>query len=149
MAEESPKTAGTYEGGCHCGYIKFTVTLSPSLEEYKVMNCNCSACSRFGYLLVYPDAKDVVWHNNSRERCASYRFNTKKKDQMFCPKCGASIGIDFKEAREPHNYGISARTFYNVDLDKLKYKKGDGINQVEPKMDLSGHYWDEEKQEMK
>ncbi|KAI0161541.1 glutathione-dependent formaldehyde-activating enzyme [Xylariaceae sp. FL1272] len=149
MAEEPPKSTGSYEGGCHCGYIKFTVTLSPSLEEYTVLNCNCSACSRFGYLLVYPEAKDVVWHNNSRERCAGYRFNTKKKDQMFCPKCGASIGIDFKEAREPHVYGISARTFYNVDLDKLNYKKFHGMNKVEPNMDLAGQYWDEEKQEMK
>ncbi|KAI1403669.1 hypothetical protein F4819DRAFT_450076 [Hypoxylon fuscum] len=147
--QEEKKDSGTYEAGCHCGYIKFSVTLSPPLPEYKVLDCNCSACTHLGYLLVYPKATEVTWHNNSRERCASYRFNTKQKDQMFCPKCGASLGIDFKDTRKPHTYGISARTFYGIDLDGLAYKKSNGVNLVEPNEDLSGHTWDEEKQVLK
>lgn len=47
-----PKPRKTYEAGCHCGYIKFAVTLSPPLPETKPLNCDCSACRRFGYLLV-------------------------------------------------------------------------------------------------
>ncbi|KAI1376040.1 hypothetical protein F4677DRAFT_445755 [Hypoxylon crocopeplum] len=147
--KEEEKQSGTYEAGCHCGYIKFSVTLSPPLPEYKVLNCNCSACTHLGYLLVYPKAKDVVWHNNGRERCASYRFNTKVKDQMFCPKCGASLGIDFEGWTKEHTYGFSVRTFYGIDLDELNYKKLDGRTKVEPAQDLSGHIWDEEKQELK
>ncbi|KAI1411148.1 hypothetical protein F5Y13DRAFT_63391 [Hypoxylon sp. FL1857] len=146
--KENGQKSGTYEAGCHCGYIKFSVTLSPPLPEYKVLNCNCSSCSHFGYLLVYPKATDVVWHNNGRERCASYRFNTKKKDQMFCPKCGASLGIDFLKWFPDHTYGISVRTFYGINLDELDYKKLDGINKVEPSTDLAGHVWNEEKQEL-
>ncbi|GAP87851.2 putative glutathione-dependent formaldehyde-activating enzyme [Rosellinia necatrix] len=96
-----------------------------------------------------PDARDVVWHNNGRERCANYRFNTRQKDQMFCPRCGASLGIDFREVKTPHQYGFSVRTIYGIDLDKLLFQQGDGINTVAPAGDLSGHYWDEEKQEMK
>ncbi|KAI0385390.1 hypothetical protein F5Y04DRAFT_184703 [Hypomontagnella monticulosa] len=147
--KKGEKLSGTYEAGCHCGYIKFSVTLSPPLPEYKVVNCNCSACSHLGYLLVYPKATEVVWHNNSRERCAAYRFNTKDKEQMFCPKCGASLGIDFLEFMKEHTYGISARTFYGIDLDSLNYRKLDGMNMVKPATDLSGHIWDEEKQELK
>lgn len=140
---EDRKETGTYEAGCHCGYIKFSVTLSPPFPEYKILNCSCSACSHLGYLLVCkspsssllvmlrryyrrysdmgtvqtlantrldPKASDIVWHNNSRERCASYRFNTKQKDQMFCPKCGASLGIDFLDVFKEHVYGISVST---------------------------------------
>lgn len=51
-AAPEPKQSQTYEAGCHCGYIKFSVTLSPPLPEYKPLNCDCSACRRFGYLLV-------------------------------------------------------------------------------------------------
>ena len=53
-AEAGPgsPTSGTYECGCHCGFVKFAMTLSPPLPEYEVMQCNCSACTRFGYLLV-------------------------------------------------------------------------------------------------
>ncbi|KAI2611088.1 uncharacterized protein GGS25DRAFT_181524 [Hypoxylon fragiforme] len=147
--KEERKQSGTYEAGCHCGYIKFSVTLSPPFPVYKVLNCNCSVCSHLGYLLVYPKAKDVAWHNNSRERCASYRFNTKQKDQMFCPKCGASLGIDFESVFKEHTYGINARTFYGLNLDELEYKKGDGVNKVPPAGDLSGHVWDEDAQELK
>jgi hypothetical protein len=50
--EEDEKSSGTYKAGCHCGYIKFSVTLTPPLRQTKVLNCNCSACTRFGYLLV-------------------------------------------------------------------------------------------------
>lgn len=46
------KPSATYEAGCHCGYIKMSVTLSPPLPEQKVVRCNCSACSKLGYLLV-------------------------------------------------------------------------------------------------
>ncbi|KAI1179752.1 hypothetical protein F4777DRAFT_398003 [Nemania sp. FL0916] len=147
--QDAAASSGTYSAGCHCGYIKFKFTLSPSLDEYKVMQCNCSGCTRFGYLLAYPEAKDVIWENGGRERCSNYRFNTKQKDQMFCPKCGASLGIDFREVFTPHRYGISVRTIYGIDLDKLVYKKGDGLQNLKPAGDLSGQYWDEERQEMK
>lgn len=51
-AAPEPKPSQTYEAGCHCGFISFSVTLSPPLPEYKPLECNCSACRRFGYLLV-------------------------------------------------------------------------------------------------
>ncbi|KAI1344028.1 glutathione-dependent formaldehyde-activating enzyme [Xylariaceae sp. FL0016] len=148
-AASAPEASGTYECGCHCGYIKFAMTLSPPLPEYKVLECNCSACTRFGYLLVYPEATQVKWHNDGRARCARYQFNTKKKDQMFCPKCGASLGIDFRECVPTHTYGVNARTIYGVKLDELQYEKFDGMAKVKPAGDLSGNYWDEEKQHMK
>lgn len=138
-----------YECGCHCGFIKFAMTLSPPLPAYEVLQCNCSACTRFGYLLVYPLASQIQWHDNGRDRCAVYRFNTKEKDQLFCPKCGASLAIDFRDVHKPHQYGISVRSIYGINLDELKYKKLDGINRVSPAGDLSGHYWDEETGQMK
>lgn len=49
---EETKPSGTYEAGCHCGYIKYSVTLSPPFPEYKALNCNCSACTKLGYLLI-------------------------------------------------------------------------------------------------
>ncbi|KAI1184900.1 glutathione-dependent formaldehyde-activating enzyme [Nemania serpens] len=148
-SDAAPSTTHTYEAGCHCGYIKFAFTLSPGLDEYKVMQCNCSACTRFGYLLVYPEAKDVTWHNDGRARCAVYRFNTKRKDHLFCPKCGASLGIDNRETLTPRRYGFSVRTIYGIDLAKLVYKTGNGRELQQPAVDLAGQCWDEERQEMR
>lgn len=53
MAEPAAeKKRQTYAAGCHCGYIRFDVTLSPPLDEYEVLECGCSICRRAGYLLV-------------------------------------------------------------------------------------------------
>lgn len=109
-------------------FIKFAVTLSPPLPEYEVLDCNCSMCRKSGYLLVCtppllphhckisgklidgtdPERKDVKWHGESQSRCAVYRFNTKLKDQLFCPKCGTSLAIDFKNwGRKFDGFGVS------------------------------------------
>ena len=59
--EESPQSS-THEGNCHCGAVRFTITLTPPLPEQNVSSCDCSICTRNGYLLVYPLDKDVTWH---------------------------------------------------------------------------------------
>ncbi|KAK4166097.1 hypothetical protein QBC43DRAFT_313948 [Cladorrhinum sp. PSN259] len=146
-SDTTPTSSETYQAGCHCGYIKFDVTLSPPLHQQQVVDCSCSICRRAGYLLVYPPYSQVTWHDDSRARCAAYRFNTKTKDQLFCPKCGVSIAIDFRESPLPswrkHHYGISVRTFNNIDLSTLTYKKLDGIGGVPPQgQDLSGVQWE-------
>ncbi|KAG5662201.1 hypothetical protein KAF25_004440 [Fusarium avenaceum] len=143
MSSDESKPEATYEAGCHCGYISLSVALSPPLPEHEVTNCSCSICRRGGYLLVYPSHKKVTWHNDSDKRLSRYLFNTKTRDHMFCPKCGASIGIDFEKAK-PNDpcYGISVRQFNNIDLDSLRYTKFDGMHQVEPAVDLSGKEFD-------
>lgn len=47
-----------------------------------------------------------------------YRFNTKDKDQMFCGKCGASLGIDFRDFYKPKfdGYGISVSLLSEREL---------------------------------
>ena len=89
---------------CLLSRRSYTVTHTPTKHPTKA-NAVLSYRQK-----IDPEAKDVVWHNNSRERCGTYQFNTKEKDQLFCPKCGASLGIDFRETQKPHRYGISVRS---------------------------------------
>ncbi|KAB5582556.1 hypothetical protein GE09DRAFT_1211197 [Coniochaeta sp. 2T2.1] len=155
QAEEGKeKPSGTYEAGCHCGYIKFSVKLSPPLPEYDVLDCGCSMCAKSGYLLIYGvklqgKQEDVKWHGDSRSRCSVYRFNTKRKDQLFCSRCGTSLGIDFRESTKPKfdGYGISARAFYGIDLNMLRYEKGNGLQSVKPAGDLSGTQYELDERE--
>lgn len=50
----------------------------------------------------------MKFHGDGESRVQRYRFNTKEKDQMFCGKCGASLGIDFRDWFKPKFvYGIS------------------------------------------
>src|ERR1700728_4361908 len=48
----------TYEGGCHCGRVRFRVTADLS----RVTECNCSICTKKGFLhlIVAPDDFEPV-----------------------------------------------------------------------------------------
>lgn len=54
MAEPQAQTqsSSSHTAGCHCGYISLSLTLEPALAEYNVVHCNCSICTRLGYMLV-------------------------------------------------------------------------------------------------
>lgn len=54
-----------------------------------------------------PTYENVKFHGDGESQVLRYRFNTKQKDQMFCGKCGASLGIDFRDVHNPKRYGIS------------------------------------------
>jgi hypothetical protein len=44
-------TLQTFEGGCHCGRVRFRVTA----ELSRVTDCNCSICGKKGFLhLIVP-----------------------------------------------------------------------------------------------
>jgi len=44
----------TYEGSCHCGAVRYQVTMAPPEKAYA---CNCSICARAGWLLAFvPEA---------------------------------------------------------------------------------------------
>ena len=104
VSHELPKDTApseTYEANCHCGWITYAVTLSPPLYDgHEVLNCNCSICTRNGYLLVYPKRDKVEWHGDSLSRVGKYQFNSMKKDHMFCPHCATSLMIDFNGVYE-------------------------------------------------
>ena len=92
----------SYDAKCHCGAVTYTVKI-PSLEKLEVTLCNCSICTSHGYLLVYPDAEDVVFHSGY-DQLKSYSFGRQMVDHRFCPTCGSSVLVKFKD---PENSKIA------------------------------------------
>jgi hypothetical protein len=88
-----PKNCETYEASCHCGTVQYDVTLSPPLAQWKVVSCNCSICSRNGYLLVYPE-RSQLRVKNGEELLKDYSFGAKRNLHKFCDRCGSSIFFD-------------------------------------------------------
>jgi hypothetical protein len=86
-----------YKGSCHCGQISFEV--EGTLEQ--AMECNCSHCSRKGYLLWFvprPQFKLLT----AEEDLVTYTFNKHVIKHHFCPKCGCApfaSGKDLLEQR--------------------------------------------------
>ncbi|KAL5045944.1 hypothetical protein BDW71DRAFT_183091 [Aspergillus fruticulosus] len=113
----------TYQGGCHCGTAKFTFTLPASLDELEVVNCNCSICTKNGYLMIYPKASDMKYEH-SEDAVMEYRFASKQFPHYFCKTCGSSLYAKGPEGSDM--MAVNARTIEGVEIDKLKLKKVDG-----------------------
>ncbi|KAF2679337.1 glutathione-dependent formaldehyde-activating protein [Lentithecium fluviatile CBS 122367] len=133
---ESPASAAapsaTYNGACHCNKIKYTVTQSPPLTDptAEVIDCNCSICSRNGYLFIYVPDKDVTFEKGTLDDLRKYTFAPRHKiAHYFCPTCGTSC---FSKSTDPEYYpdylAVNVRAFEELDLKALKLKQVDGKN---------------------
>ncbi|KAH8733021.1 Mss4-like protein [Phaeosphaeriaceae sp. PMI808] len=82
----------TYSASCHCGAFKYTVKTSPPLSspEARLSQCNCTICTRNGYLNIYPATTDITFLKGSFEDFRSYKFGSHKIEHYFCGTCGAS-----------------------------------------------------------
>jgi hypothetical protein len=110
-----------FEGGCHCGRVRFRVTADLDRVTY----CNCSLCSKKGFLhlIVPPEQFELVKGNDD---LATYQFNTKVAKHTFCKVCGVH---PFYVARsDPDKIDVNARCLDGVDADALPIKQFDGRN---------------------
>jgi hypothetical protein len=114
---------GTWlEGGCHCGAVRFRVRSEPDLE---VMDCNCSMCSRSGYLhLIVPKA-DFELLSGSAE-LSEYRFNTGSARHLFCRICG--IKSFYVPRSHPDGISVNARCLDPGSVHSMNVTPFDGRN---------------------
>jgi hypothetical protein len=113
-----------YTGSCHCGDIAFDVegTLT------QVMECNCSHCSRKGYLLWFVP-RDKLRLTTPEDRLATYTFNKHVIQHHFCPRCGCA---PFGFGNLPNGAAtaaINVRCLEGVDLASLSRVQHDGRSQ--------------------
>lgn len=90
MSEPTPEFTA-YAANCHCGAVRLTVNI-PSLMDHKVMSCNCSLCTRNGYLNVYTERKDVIFHSGA-DNLSAYPVQNMNAHK-FCSTCGSSMLAD-------------------------------------------------------
>lgn len=110
----------THEGSCHCGQIRFEV----EGDFDSVKECNCSHCSRKGYLLWFVP-RNQLSVNAEEGALACYTFNTHRIRHHFCANCGcAPFGFGEHEGMELA--AINVRCLEDVDLASLKREFVDG-----------------------
>ena len=111
----------TYQGGCHCGRIRFEVTTTFE----RVVDCNCSICSKKGFLhlIVDPENFRLLSPDNA---VALYQFNTKTAKHYFCRHCGIHPFI--RPRLDPGRWAVNVRCLEDVDLAPLKVVAFDGSN---------------------
>ncbi|KAF2118295.1 Mss4-like protein [Lophiotrema nucula] len=123
----SPKPSQTYTGGCHCGRFKYEVTCSPPLADSEVFECNCSICSRNGYILTYVDDSAINFEKGSIDEYSEHLSANKKYGHYFCPSCGSScFAGSHDEGPWATMKAVNVRMLQDVDLKGLKIKEIDG-----------------------
>jgi hypothetical protein len=110
-----------HRGSCHCGAIRFTV--DGAFDQ--AIECNCSHCSRKGYLLFFVP-REKLRLASPEVTLATYRFNRHVIDHHFCPICGCA---PFGFGTGPDGSATAAvniRCLEDVDLAAVKRVPYDG-----------------------
>ncbi len=111
----------TYEGGCHCGAVRFRVVA----DLAEVIECNCSICAKKGYLhLIVPPERFALLRG--REALVTYRFNTGVAQHHFCGRCG--IHSFYVPRSDPDKIDVNVRCLDGVDPATLAVRRFDGRN---------------------
>jgi hypothetical protein len=82
------------KGSCHCGRIAFEVEGTPK----QVIECNCSHCSRKGYLLWFVPRENLRLTTPEHE-LATYLFN-KKATAAVNVRCLEDIDLGTLERKQ-------------------------------------------------
>jgi hypothetical protein len=111
----------TYEGGCHCGRVRFRVTASLD----RVSECNCSMCAKKGFLhLIVPPQQFQLL--SGADALATYEFNTRVAKHHFCRVCG--IHSFYVPRSDPDKIDVNVRCLDGVDPAALPITRFDGRN---------------------
>jgi len=112
-----------YEGGCHCGAVRFAVTLDLTKP---VTRCNCTICTKVAQTggLTKPEAFELLAGEDS---LSSYEWRTRQAKRYFCKHCGVHCyGAGHLDALGGDFVSICVNTLDDVDVGTLKLLYWDG-----------------------
>lgn len=111
----------TYEGGCHCGAVRFRVLV----DKHKTDDCNCSICRKKGFLhLIVPPEKFTLLQG--ADVLTTYRFNTGVAQHTFCRICG--IQSFYRPRSHPDSFDVNVRCLDGDVLSRFHIVPFDGAN---------------------
>lgn len=111
----------TYEGGCHCGAVRFRV----AVDRHEALECNCSMCRKKGilHLIVPPERFTLL---RGAEALTTYRFNTGVAAHRFCRTCG--IHPFYTPRSHPDCIDVNVRCLDGEVTGRFRIVAFDGAN---------------------
>ena len=110
----------THTGGCHCGRVRFEVIVPAKLE---VADCNCSMCSKSGYLhLIVPaDRFKLI---SGHDVLTTYSFNTHIAKHFFCSVCG--VKSFYVPRSHPDGISVNVRCIDSDTIESMSVQPFNG-----------------------
>lgn len=112
-----------HKGSCHCGKVAFEV----EADLQQAIECNCSHCSRKGYLLTFVPRENLNILRGE-ESLSTYTFNTHTIRHRFCATCGCAPFGEGKKPTGEATAAINIRCLEELDPARLKIVPVDGRN---------------------
>jgi hypothetical protein len=110
-----------HHGSCHCGKVRYDVKVDPR----RGTACNCSICSRKGWLLTFVSEDEFTLLAGSDE-LTDYQFGNKRIHHLFCKHCGVN---SFSRGVGPHGkemVAVNLRCLEGVDVSAIDVAHFDG-----------------------
>lgn len=112
----------TYQGGCHCKEVRYSVAIDLAPP---VIECNCSHCQAKGLLLSFVPLSAFTL-TQGEGMLTEYRFNTERIQHLFCSRCGVQpFGRGQNKEGNP-TVAVNVRTLDGVELSALTRMSVDG-----------------------
>lgn len=115
MTTEAP----TYEGGCHCGRVRFRVRATKD----EAIDCNCSICAKKGFLHLIVTEADFTLLSGA-DSLSTYTFNTGVAKHMFCNVCG--IHSFYRPRSHPDGWDVNVRCLEGDAQSRFRVVPFDG-----------------------
>ena len=114
----------TYEGSCHCGAVRFSITMAPPAKAFA---CNCSICKRVGWLLAFAPEGSVRWISGE-DSLTDYQFGKKHIHHLFCRTCGVRAFSRGKDKEGKGTVAVNMRCLEGLDPTALPVETFDGAS---------------------
>jgi hypothetical protein len=108
-------------GGCHCGKVRYEA----ETDLAKVMQCNCSICSKKGLLVsfVAPDKFKLVSGDSDLR---DYQFNKHVIHHLACDTCGVESFARGTGPGGTEMIALNVRCLDDIDVAALTTTPFDG-----------------------
>ncbi|BCJ90943.1 aldehyde-activating protein [Terrihabitans soli] len=116
--------ANVRTGQCHCGTVRFEVTLADGFDS--ILRCTCSYCRMRGAVVVSAKMGAIkILHGE--DALTLYRFHTGAAEHFFCSRCG--IYTHHRRRSDPNQYGVNVACLEGVSpFDFAEVPVIDGVN---------------------
>ena len=109
-----------HRGGCHCGAVRFEVRAPARIT---VQHCNCSVCSKTGFLHLIVPAEDFSLLSGAAQ-LQTYTFNTGVAKHLFCEVCG--IKSFYVPRSHPDGFSVNLRCLDAGTVEQVTVADFDG-----------------------
>ncbi len=114
-----------HQGGCHCGAVRYQITLNTALKNQRILSCNCSMCEKYAFLhLIVKRSRFQLL--TDQQNLSRYQFNQNIAKHYFCRYCG--VKSFYQPRSHPNDWSVNVRCLDDFADQTFNIEPFDGKN---------------------